>query len=226
LDAAIRQAWWLALSPGRSGREWRRWKLVSGPLRWNGLVLTIGFFAGLPLVYVFRGSVPALLFAGWLWAVMIWTGAHLWWLGKRVYPDARSALRMDALLAMLVPIHAMRAMEIAAVHAMGATHPAALLIGSGKLDHPWLARWIRRVLFPMPDLDSDAGFSSAMRPHLERALSRTGRGLSDYDTEPDRSDDPDAARYCPRCHGLFMRQVEHCPDCRGLELRDFTPSGA
>lgn len=73
LDAAVRQAWWLALSPGRSGREWQRWKLVSGQLRWNGLILTIGFFTGLPLVYVFRGSFPALLFAGWLWAVMIWT---------------------------------------------------------------------------------------------------------------------------------------------------------
>jgi hypothetical protein len=226
LDAAIRLAWRLAMSPGRSGREWRRWKLVSGPLQWNGIILTIGFFVVLPAVFVFRGNLPALLFAGWLWGVMVWTGVHLWWLGKRVYPDARSALRMDALLAMLVPFHAMRAMEIAAVHAMGNTHPAGLLIGSGSLENRWLAHWIRRVLFPIPDSESDHGFSSAMRPLLEKALSGSGKSPEDYDVEPDRSDDPDAARYCPRCHGMFLLQVERCPDCRSLELRSFAASGA
>ena len=127
---AVRQAWRMALSPARSGREWRRWKLVSSQLWLNGPVLAVGFFVGLPLVYVFMGTLQTLILAGWLWCVMAWTAAQLWWLGKRVYPGARSALRMDALLSLLVPFHAMRALEIASVHAMGTTHPVGLILSA------------------------------------------------------------------------------------------------
>jgi len=87
----------------------------------------LGFFAGLPLVYIYKGGVPTLIFRLWLWSLMAWTAGHLWWLGGKVYPGARSDLRMDALLAMLVPFHAIRATEIAAGHAMGTTHPARVL---------------------------------------------------------------------------------------------------
>jgi hypothetical protein len=97
-EAAVGQAWRLALSPARAGREWRRWKLVSRPLRWYGHILTLGGFDGLPLAYLHLGTLPTLMIALWLWFIMGWTAAHLWWLGKRVYPCARSALRMDAVV--------------------------------------------------------------------------------------------------------------------------------
>jgi hypothetical protein len=222
LEDAVRRVWRLAMSPGRAGREWLRWKLVSGPLRWSGALLTLGFFVGLPLAYMDGGGVPTVLFAMVLWSLMAWTAARLWWLGQRVYPDARPALRMDALLALLVPFHAMRALEIAAVHAMGNTHPVGLLLSSGDVGNPWLGRFVRRILHPQ---DGECGVSSALRPILTRALSGSGKILEDFDFEPDRSGDAQAASYCPRCHGLYLAEVATCPDCRGFVLRAFAPSG-
>ena len=218
-EAAVTLSWKLALSPNRARQEWRRWKLVSGPLRWYGPLLTLGFWVGLPLVYLYRGNLQIGIFAGWLWCVMAFISAHLWWLGKRVYPAARSALRMDALLSLVVPFHAMRALEIASAHAMGATHPAGLILSSGDLENPWLGKFIRRILHPMPGVREDTRFSSAVRPHLSNALSRCGKTLEDFDVPPAAADSGEAANYCPRCHGIYQIGTGHCPDCRGMELR-------
>lgn len=219
LEEAARRCWRLALSPGRAGHEWKRWSLAAGPLHWYGMLLTLGFFAGLPLVYVFKGGASALLLALWLWCLMAAAAARLWWLGNRVYPDARAALRMDALLALLVPFHAMRAFEIAAVHAMATTHPAALLLWAGDSGNPWLARFVRQLLHPSPNRENELLASRSLLPVVGRALGRHGIQAADYDHEPDRADDPQARRYCPRCHGLFLEQVTECPDCAGVALR-------
>ena len=218
-EAAVRLAWRLALSPDRAAREWRRWRLVSGSLRWLGPVLTLGFFVCLPLVYLYRGSQPAVLFTLWLWCLMGWTATHVWWLGQRVYPGARAALRMDALLSLLVPFHAMRALEIAAPHAMGTTHPVGLILSSRDLTNPWLGAFVRRILHPRPGVAEDAGFASAVRPPLAAALARCGKTLEDFDGAPDTVDDPTANAYCPRCHGRYLPEVTACPDCLGLPLR-------
>ena len=220
-EAAVRQAWRLALSPGRAAHEWRRWRLVSGPLCWLGPVLTFGFFVGLPLVYLYQGSRPVVMFALWLWCLMGYTAAHLWWLGKRVYPGARAALRTDALLALLVPFHAMRALEIAAVHAMGATHPVGLLLSTRDLANPWLGAFVRRILHPLPGVAEDAGLASALRPPLAAALSRRGIMLEEFDAAPAAAEDPAASAYCPRCHGRYLSHMQTCPDCRGIALRNF-----
>jgi hypothetical protein len=220
-QAAVRQAWCLALSPGRAAREWRRWRLVAGPLRWSGPVLTIGFFVGLPLIYQHLGSRPAVIFALWLWCLMGRTAAHVWWLGKRVYPGARAALRMDALLALVVPFHAMRAFEIAAVHAMGTTHPVGLLLATSDLSNPWLGGFVRRLLHPRPGVAADAGLTSALQPVLAAALARCGKTLHDFDGAPSAADDPAARSYCPRCHARFLAGVPTCPDCRGVKVRTF-----
>lgn len=219
VESALRQAWKLAMSPGRAGREWRRWQLASNVLKWNGPVLTVGFFIGLPMVYIYSGSLPTVVLALGLWFMMAWTAAHLWWLGKRVYPEARAALRMDALLALLVPFHAMRALETASVHAMATTHPVALMLATRDLANPWLASFIRRILHP--STPAEVGFSSSLQPLLAKKLARYGKSLDAYDVPPDRTDDPEAECYCPRCHALYLRKMTVCADCQGLELRRF-----
>lgn len=218
-EAAVRQAMRLAMSPARAGREWNRWRLVSNSLRIYGPILAVGFFVGLPLSYVKFGTMPTLILAGWLWCVMAWTSCHLWWLGKRVYPGAKSALRWDALLALLVPFHAMRALEIASVHAMGTTHPVALLISAGEFQNPWLQQFIRRVLFPISGGAGDSRLASALREPLARALGTCERNIEDFVVPPDRSADAQAKSYCPRCHGLFLAGVKSCADCQGMKLR-------
>jgi hypothetical protein len=212
----------MALSPARANREWRRWKLVSSQLRLNGAVLAVGFFVGLPMVYVFMGTLQTLILAGWLWCVMAWTATRLWWLGKRVYPGARSALRMDALLSLLVPFHAMRALEIASVHAMGTTHPVGLILSSRDFENPWLSRFVRTMLYPMPGQVEDAAFQAALRPILAEALSHCGKAVEDFDRPPDRADDLEATRFCPRCHALYRGDVESCSDCRGVSVKKFS----
>lgn len=217
-EMAVRQAMRLAVSPLRAGREWKRWLLVSSSLRFFGPILTVGFFGGLPLAYVKLGTLPTLLLGLWLWLVMVWTAGHVWWLGRRVYPDAKGAFQMDALLSVLVPFHAMRAMEIASVHAMGTTHPVGLILSTGDFENPWLAGFVRRVLHPLAE---EAGRAAAIREPLSAALISCGRNLEDFDTAPDRSNDAGVERYCPRCHGLFLASVESCRDCRGMRLRRF-----
>jgi hypothetical protein len=221
LESAVRQAMRFSISPVRAGREWKRWRLVSGPLQMYGWILTIGVFGGLPWFYVKMGNLSTLMLAGWLWCVMAFTACHLWWLGKRVYPGARSALRTDAWLSLLVPFHAMRAMEIASVHAMGTTHPAGLILSSGDFENPWLGRFIRKILHPRPGADGDELMSSVLRPLLDSALQRLGRSIGDFETVPDRSSDQEANTYCPRCHGLFLAGVKSCPDCRDIAVRPF-----
>ena len=220
-EQAVRLAWRLALSPSRAGREWHRWKLVSRPLRWSGAILTLGGFVGLPAAYLYLGMLPTLLLGLWLWSTMGWTAVYLWWLGKRVYPAARAALRMDALLSLLVPFHAMRALEIASVHAMGTTHPVGLVVFSRDFDNPWLGDFIRRVLYPQPDVAEDAAFSAALRLPLARMLRSCGRRLEEFDTMPDRSNDSAAVSYCPRCRGRYLAQVVTCPDCTNVKVRSF-----
>lgn len=219
LVAAVQQAWKSALSPSRSRWEWKKWKLVSGPLRWYGALLTLGFWVGLPLVYIYWGSFTTVLFAMCLWALMVSVACNLWWLGKRVYPGARSAFRMDAFLALVVPFHAMRALEIASVHAMGCTHPVGLILSSEDSGNPWLARLARKVLYPLPRDEGNQAWCRAMRPLLARAFADFSKGLEQYDVPPDHSDDEAAASYCPRCHGLYLAGVLSCKDCPWIEVK-------
>lgn len=221
LQEAIHQASRLAFSPARAGREWKRWRLVSATLHINATVLTAGFFIGLPLVYLKVGTLHTALLAAWLWFLMVWTACHLWWLGIRVYPDARQAFRTDALLALLVPFHAMRAAEIASVHAMATTHPVGMLLATGDIANPLLGKFVRQVLHPMPGRAEDRAFQSALRPILEKAHSLSGLATSLFDVAPNRVDDPAAARYCPRCHSVYLSEVSLCPDCQGVPLMDF-----
>lgn len=215
---AVERVWNLALSPARADREWRRWRLVSAPLRWLCPLLTGGFFLGLPLVYVHVGPLSALWFALGLWGLMLAIGSHVWWLGRRVYPCAGGGLRLDAMLCALVPFHAMRIAEQISVHAMATTHPAAFILASGDVGNPWLARFARGILHPRPDAPGDEARADALRKPANRALARLGLSLAIFDVRP-TPDDPGADRYCPRCHGLFHAGTGHCRDCRGVGLR-------
>jgi hypothetical protein len=224
--AAVQQAWKNALSPSRSRWEWKKWKLISGPLRWYGALLTFGFWVGLPLVYVYRGSLATVVFALGLLGLMACIAGYLWWLGKRVYPGARSAFRMDAFLALVVPFHAMRAAEIASVHAMGSTHPVGLILSTGDFGNLWLARLARKVLYPLPHDEGNQAWCRAMRPLLARALADCGKDLEQFDAPPDHSDDEAAASYCPRCHGLYLAGVVSCKDCLELEVKPLVRGGS
>lgn len=219
---AVGKWWHLSLSPARAAREWRRWQMVSAPLEIPCLLLTTGFFIGLPVMFLYSGILPALITAACLWLIMIFIAARLWWIGSKVYPTVKSQFRMDAMLSLLVPFHAMRASEIASVHAMAGTHAAALILSSGQTDNSWLARLARELLFPLPDSPQDQARNAMMRPSFETSLARLGKNLSGYDIAPSREDDPDATSYCPRCHGFFGPGITVCPDCRGLPLRSFS----
>ncbi len=70
-------------------------------------------------------------------------------------------------------------------------------------------RWERRILWV-----------SSCHP----ALSGCGKAVKDFDVQPDRPGDPEAARFCPRCHSLYLVKVERCPDCHGEIFKDF-PGG-
>lgn len=219
VEEAVRQAWLRALSPVRCGREWRKWRLVSRPLALSGPLLTLGFFVGLPAVYVLRGPVPAVMFAAGLWVVMAWTAGFFWWLGRRVYPDARAALWMDAALALVVPFHAMRAREIASVHATATSHPVGMILSTGDMENPWLGRWVRGVLHPRPEVPEDRDVCAALRGHGASALAGRGMVMESFAVPPPRHSGEEAVgSYCPRCHAVYEPGAAVCSDCRGVPL--------
>lgn len=219
LQAAIRRCAALSLSPSRAKRNLKRWRIVSAPLRLYGPVLTIGFFVGIPATYVFLGSVSVLWLAAWLWCVMLVISLHVFWIAKHAYPSCRSEIRQDAFLSLIVPFHAMRAMEIISVHAFSRTHPAAILLASGVTTHPWLHSFIRTLLFPRPTHPGDSARTSTVLSEVEKILRRNNMTSSHFDNAPDHTDDPDASAYCPRCHGMFLKGRETCGDCGDMPLR-------
>lgn len=220
-QAAIHRCAALSLSPSRAKRDLKRWHIISAPLRLYGPALTLGFFGGIPAAYVFLGPASALWLAAWLWCVMFAISLHLFWIAKHAYPSCRSEIRQDAFLSLIVPFHAMRAMEIISVHAFARTHPAAILLASGETDHPWLRSFIRSLLFPRPTHPGDSAHASTFLPEIEKNLRRKNMTPADFDTAPDNTDDPDASSYCPRCHGMFLKGRKTCSDCGEMPLRLF-----
>ena len=217
----VAELWKKALSPQRAAREWRRWKIASAPLGPLCLTLTTGFFIGLPVAYLYAGILPMLGVVLFLWLVMWNIGARLWWMAGRVYPTVRNTMRADAALCCVVPFHAMRAMEHASVHAMANTHPAALVLSTGDVKNPWLARFAREAVHPRPEVPFDDARAALIRPHLAMALGRFAKDLSDYETVPSRDEDEQATAYCPRCHAMFGAGIHVCSDCRGVALKAF-----
>ncbi|WAC19299.1 hypothetical protein OVA24_18900 [Luteolibacter sp. SL250] len=217
----IADAWKKAMSPHRAAKEWRRWRLVSSPLAPLCLLLTTGFFIGMPVTFLYAGVLPMLGVVLFLWVLMLVIGCRLWWLSRRVYPAAKAALRGDVFLCCVVPFHAMRALEVAAVHAMATTHPAALLLSTGDTENPWLGRFSRELLHPRPDVPHDDDRAALLRPLLEKALLPHNRDLSLYGTIPSDSGDEAATRFCPRCHSVFADGVDSCTDCKGVPLKAF-----
>jgi hypothetical protein len=217
---AVREQWRRSLSAGRAAGEWKKWRVASGGLRWCVPLLAPGFFGVLPLYYLYLGTRPVMALAGILWLCMAAAAANLWWLGSRPYREARPALRMDSLLCLLVPFHAMRALEEAANHAMAGTHPAALLVGTGDLDNPWLKRHMRNLLYPRPGVDGDIALAEMALAPLEEELIKRGRTRADYDQPPARGRGEDGAKYCPRCHSFYSAETMICADCRGIGLKN------
>lgn len=219
--AAILRCAALSLCPIRAKRDLRRWHIASAPLRFYAPTLTLGFFGGMPATYILIGPVATLWLAVWLWCIMLMISMHLFKIAKSIYPSCRSEIRQDALLALVVPFHAMRALEITSVHAFARTHPAAILMSSGATDHPWLSTFLRSLLFPRPKHPGDAARTATLLPALGKILLRKNKQPADFDTAPDRTSDPDASAYCPRCHGMFLRGRETCGDCGDMPLRPF-----
>lgn len=220
-QSAIRRCAALSLSPARAKRDMKRWRIVSAPLRFYGAALTLGFFGGIPAAYVFLGPASAMWLAAWLWCLMLTISLHLFWIAKHAYPTCRSEIRQDAVLSLIVPFHAMRALEIISVHVFARTHPAAILLACGAITHPWLQSFIRSLLFPRSNNPGDAAHSSTYLPEIEKILAGKNMKAGDFDAVPNHSDDPDASAYCPRCHGMFLKGRETCGDCGDMPLRPF-----
>lgn len=221
LQSAIRKSAAQSLSPARAKRDLKRWKIVSMPLRLYAPILTLGFFGGLPTVYLYDGPESALRLAVLLWILMLAIGFQLLWMGKYIYPSCRSEIRQDALLSMFVPFHAMRALEINSVHAFAITHPAAILLASGATEHPWLRTFIRSLIFPRHSHVGDSARTTALLPIIAKILHTKNLTPVDFDAAPNQADDPDASAYCPRCHGMFLKNIKTCSDCGGLKLKNF-----
>lgn len=214
---AIRRIWSTSLSPNRAKRELKRWRILTPSLRFYCPLLTFGFFGGIPAAYLNLGSFTALMLAAWLWCLMLAISLNLFYLAKRGYPAARSEIRQDAFLSLIIPFHAMRALEISSVHAFARTHPAAMILSSRDFGHRWLGKFIRSLLFPRPGHAGDHAHSSTALHLLKKQI----HSQEHFDQTPDHSDDPEASSYCPRCQNMFMPEIDVCTDCGGMKLRKF-----
>ena len=220
LEEAVRDEWRRSLSVRRARRTWQWWRLAADGFAWSVPFLAPGFFLALPAYYFFLGAKAALLLAGGLWLLMVATAFRLWWLAGRLGNPSGRSLRMDSVLAMIVPFHAMRAVEEGAVPVMARTHPAAFLLAHRPHDSPWLGMFVRRLLHPRPGVKGDQALADLVLPQLKDETSRLGLDCARWDVPPIRRAGLDGDRYCPRCHSLYRKSARTCEDCLGLPLRD------
>lgn len=172
----------------------------------------------------------------WLLALVViyvsmWvTTASFVRLHRRYFPSERLARWGYAFMVGLVPVSAMRAVDLLAKRLLHDVHPgtAVAAMAPKARAQRFLSYLLRDARYPMhptspvddPDVSAtEAFYRNAVAEQMTKMLESLGYRPNELAAIPMATGDIDGEMVCPRCHARYAAEMRACEDCGGIELR-------
>ena len=163
--------------------------------------------------------------------VSAWFTCALWVrLHRKYFPAEKLARWGYAIMIGLVPVSAMRAVDLLSKYLLHDVHPAAAVAAMAPKDRAlrYLSYLLRDARFPMQPTSpvEDADVQAAEAFHRHAVAERMTKMLETIEYRPDElaaipvaTGDIEGEMVCPRCHARYASEIRACEDCGGIELR-------
>ena len=201
----------------------------SAVLRWLCVALWVFVFLVAPAVWWWFGIAVAwprlaLVLAALLLMIAIeFRAAH-----RDLFPEAKGTRRLHLATMFLLPLKAIRALDLLAVDLFVGFDPLAVARAVCRPEEfrRFAGLVWRDVRFPLPRHDAewpeagrhtDAWFRQRLTHNLEQALRAAGLEPEDL-LAPEPPESPECIAHCPRCLRQSTRLDETCSSCRDLPL--------
>jgi hypothetical protein len=167
----------------------------------------------------------AVIYASMWITTVLWVRLH-----RRYFPTERLARWGYTVMLALVPVSAMRALDLLAKRFLHDVHPAAAVAAMAPKDRAqrFLSYLLRDARFPMhPTSPADEAdirateefYRQAMSQHMAKMLESLGYRPDELAAIPLATGDIEGEMVCPRCHARYAAEMRACEDCGGIELR-------
>jgi hypothetical protein len=217
-EGVIRERLADALSAEMAQARFASFAAATAGLRTWCLAVLGWMFVVLPLGYLLYGdSWQVLVLAGGLFALTAGAAVAAFLCHRRLIPELAGSRWQHLAVSLLLPTHAARGADALARDALGGFHPLAAAAGDPGFRRA-LARDAWHPLRVVRDETAERFLTQFLRPAIAAELARRGEDVQAFLGPPDASDDPDAERFCPRCHALYRAAAATCADCPGVGL--------
>lgn len=153
-----------------------------------------------------------------------WVQVH-----RQYFPSERLARWGYAIMIGLVPVSAMRALDLLAKRILHDVHPGAAVAAMAPKDRAQRflsyllrdARFPRRPTSPHDEEDvreTETFYRNAVARHLATMLQALGYRPDELAAIPMATGDLEGEMVCPRCHARYTADMRACEDCGGIEL--------
>ena len=219
------EAWWRStLSLPQAQAAKRKFQLAAWSLRMPCNAVFILSFLWVPLLYWQFGTESWRLWVGvgslYVMTVLV---AFTWRsVARRCFPKRKASRWGEALHIALMPMHAIRALDLISVESMAGLHP--LVVAAAVLPREDLTSLASRTLREWkykPATDPLHEVVPIVLPRLEACCKRLKLSLDGLVAPPARQGS--AASFCPRCHAQFTRAEATCEQCGGLATHAWPP---
>jgi hypothetical protein len=173
----------------------------------------------------------------WLFAIVgiyasTWITAALWVrLHRQYFPSERLTRWGYGVMVALVPVSAMRAVDLLSKRLLHDVHPAAAVAALAPKDRAkrFLSYLLRDARFPMqPSIptEDDADVQTTESFYRHAVAQQMANMLESLSYRPDEltaipvtTGDIEGEMVCPRCHARYAADMRTCEDCGGIELQ-------
>lgn len=160
----------------------------------------------------------------------MWITTALWIsLHRKYFPAERLARWGYGFMVALVPVSAMRAVDLLAKRLLHDVHPGTAVAAMVPPERAqrFLSYLLRDARFPMqPTSPSDeddvrsteAYHRNAVANHLAKMVQSLGHNPDELAAIPVATGDIEGEMVCPRCHARYASEMRKCEDCGGIAL--------
>lgn len=161
-----------------------------------------------------------------MWMTTIsWVRLH-----RRYFPHERLARWGYAFMLAVVPISAMRAIDLLAKRLLHDVHPGAAVAAMVPPERArrflsYLLRDARHPMSPTSPVEdaevqtTEAFYRNAVATHLAKMVETLGYNPDELAAIPMATGDIEGEMVCLRCHARYTAEMRTCEDCGGIELK-------